>query len=332
MDTKKKLKISQSAASVITAFVGVAVLMIVFSIANPNFAKPDSLMTLLRSMVPFLLVGIGQAYVCITGNIDLSIGSVLGMSAMISATMMCNGFHPLVAILFAFVCCMAVGFINGVLVGKFRLPPFIATLGTMTIARGIAQLANNNYNTDNIGSSGAAQVFKDVMYYGKTLGVFNGVWIALIIWAVFFYMLSFTRSGRHIYAIGSNIDAARLSGVNVFTATTKAYMVSSFCAFVTGLVAMAQSGMGAMDAGMSYEMYAVAAAVIGGVSTLGGSGLLVGVIAGAAVWAVLQSGLTFAKVPVAYRNIIIGILVVACVLFDVLRRNGTIRSKRKNKE
>ena len=325
----KKLKISQSAASVITAFVGVVILMVVFSIMNPNFIKGDSVMSLLRSIVPFLLVGIGQAYVCITGNIDLSIGSVLGMSAMISATMMCKGFNPLVAILVAFVCCMAVGFVNGVLVGKFKLPPFIATLGTMTIARGVAQLANNNYNTDNIGSEGAAQAFKDLLYYGKTMGVFNGVWIALIIWAIFFYILSYTRSGRHIYAIGSNVDAARLSGVNVFAATTKAYMVSSFCAFLTGLVTLAQSGMGDMSAGMSYEMYAVAAAVIGGVSTLGGSGLLVGVIAGAAVWAILQSGLTFAKVPVAYRNIVIGILVVACVLFDVIRRNGSKRPKSK---
>ena len=329
MENKKKITISQSAASVITAFAGVIILMIVFSCMNPNFIKPDSIMTLLRSIVPYLLVGIGQAYVCITGNIDLSIGSVLGMSAMISATMMCNGFAPVVAILVAFVCCMLVGFINGVLVGKFKLPPFIGTLGTMTIGRGIAQLANNNYNTDNIGSEGAAQAFKDLLYYGKTMGVFNGVWIALIIWAIFFYILSYTRSGRHIYAIGSNVDAARLSGVNVFAATTKAYMVSSFCAFLTGLVTLAQSGMGDMSAGMSYEMYAVAAAVIGGVSTLGGSGLLVGVIAGAAVWAILQSGLTFAKVPVAYRNIVIGILVVACVLFDVIRRNGSKRPKSK---
>ena len=325
----KKLKISQSAASVITAFVGVVILMVVFSIMNPNFIKGDSVMSLLRSIVPFLLVGIGQAYVCITGNIDLSIGSVLGMSAMISATLMCKGSSPIVAVLVAFICCMAIGFVNGVLVGKFKLPPFIGTLGTMTIGRGIAQLANNNYNTDNIGSEGAAQVFKDLFYYGKTLGLFNGVWIALIVWAIFFYILTFTRSGRHIYAIGSNVDAARLSGVNVFAATTKAYMVSSFCAFLTGLVTLAQSGMGDMSAGMSYEMYAVAAAVIGGVSTLGGSGLLVGVIAGAAVWAILQSGLTFAKVPVAYRNIVIGILVVACVLFDVIRRNGSKRPKSK---
>ena len=241
----------------------------------------------------------------------------------------CKGSSPIVAVLVAFICCMAIGFVNGVLVGKFKLPPFIATLGTMTIARGVAQLANNNYNTDNIGSEGAAQAFKDLLYYGKTMGVFNGVWIALIIWAIFFYILSYTRSGRHIYAIGSNVDAARLSGVNVFAATTKAYMVSSFCAFLTGLVTLAQSGMGDMSAGMSYEMYAVAAAVIGGVSTLGGSGLLVGVIAGAAVWAILQSGLTFAKVPVAYRNIVIGILVVACVLFDVIRRNGSKRPKSK---
>ena len=326
----KKLKISQSAASVITAFVGVVILMVVFSIMNPNFIKGDSVMSLLRSIVPFLLVGIGQAYVCITGNIDLSIGSVLGMSAMISATLMCKGSSPIVAVLVAFICCMAIGFVNGVLVGKFKLPPFIGTLGTMTIGRGIAQLANNNYNTDNIGSEGAAQVFKDLFYYGKTLGLFNGVWIALIVWAIFFYILTFTRSGRHIYAIGSNVDAARLSGVNVFAATTKAYMVSSFCAFLTGLVTLAQSGMGDMSAGMSYEMYAVAAAVIGGVSTLGGSGLLVGVIAGAAVWAILQSGLTFAKVPVAYRNIVIGILVVACVLFDVIRRNGSRRPKSKS--
>ena len=202
----------------------------------------------------------------------------------------------------------------------------------MTIGRGIAQLANNNYNTDNIGSEGAAQAFKNLFYYGKFLGLYNGVWIALIVWALFFYVLSFTRSGRHIYAIGSNVDAARLSGVDVFATTTKAYMVSSFCAFLTGLVTMAQSGMGSMDAGMSYEMYAVAAAVIGGVSTLGGSGLLVGVIAGAAVWAILQSGLTFAHVPVAFRNIVIGLIVVICVLFDVLRRNGKKTSKKNNSE
>lgn len=327
----KRFLSKNGVASVITAYAGAIVLMIVFTIANPNFIKWNSISTLMRTIVPFLLVGIGQAYVCITGNIDLSIGSVVGMSAMMSATLMCNGMHPILAVLITMAACLLVGLINGLLVGKFKLPPFIGTLGTMTIARGVAQLVNGNYNTDNIGSEGAVQVFKDILYYGKTLEIYNGVWIALIIWAIFYFILSFTRSGRHIYAIGSNVDAARLSGVNVFATTTKAYLVSAFCAGITGLITMAQSGMGDMSAGMSYEMYAVAAAVIGGVSTLGGSGLLPGVIAGAAVWGILQNGLTFANVPVALRNIIIGLIVVACVLFDVLRRNGKHKVKEEKK-
>lgn len=149
-----------------------------------------------------------------------------------------------------------------------------------------------------------------------------------MIWIVFNYMLSSTQSGRHIYAVGSNVDAARLSGVNVFGTVTKVYLVSAFCSFLTGLIILAAAGMGSMDAGMTYEMYAVAAAVIGGVSTLGGSGLLVGVIAGAGVWAVLQNGLTFANAPVAIRNIVIGVIVVVCVLMDIVRSNGTFKIKK----
>lgn len=310
-------------ASVITAYVGVVILMIIFGLINPNFFKWSSLTTLMRSVVPFLLVGIGQAYVCITGNIDLSIGSVVGMSAMISATLMTKGVHPFIAALTAMIASLVVGVVNGILVGKFKLPPFIATLGTMTIARGVAQWVNGNYNTDNIGSEGSAQAFKNLFYYGKFLGIYTVVWIALLVWFAFFYILTYTRSGRHIYAVGSNVDAARLSGVDIFKTISKVYLVSAFCSGLTGLITMAQSGMGDMSAGMSYEMYAVAAAVIGGISTLGGSGLLPGVIAGASVWAILQSGLTFAGVPVALRNIIIGVIVVACVLFDVLRRSSS---------
>lgn len=301
--------------------------MIIFTCMNRNFASAHNLTSLLRQICPYLLVGIGQAFVCITGNIDLSIGSVIGMSAMISATLMCNGAHPVVAVLVAFVACMAIGVVNGVLVGMFKLPPFIGTLGTMTIGRGIAQIVNGNYNTGDIGQ-GAAETFRNIFYYGKTFGIYNGVWITIVIWIVFNYMLSSTQSGRHIYAVGSNVDAARLSGVNVFGTVTKVYLVSAFCSFLTGLIILAAAGMGSMDAGMTYEMYAVAAAVIGGVSTLGGSGLLVGVIAGAGVWAVLQNGLTFANAPVAIRNIVIGVIVVVCVLMDIVRSNGTFKIKK----
>ena len=316
-------------ASVVTAFVGVVVLMIIFTIMNPNFIGRANLMPLSRSICPYLLVGIGQGIVCITGNIDLSIGSVLGMSAMISATLICNGVNPILAVIIDIIACLAVGIVNGVLVGKFKLPPFIGTLGTMTICRGIAQIVNGNYNTGDIGTAPLAQGLRDLFYYGRIGVIYYGVIITLIIWFIFNYIMNYTRTGRHIYAIGSNVDAARLSGVDVFKTTTVAYLISAFCSCVAGLVTMVAAGMGSMQAGMSYEMYGVAAAVIGGISTLGGSGLLVGVIAGASVWAILQSGLTLANVPVAMRNIIIGIIVVACVLFDIMRRNGVKIKKNK---
>ena len=315
-------------ASVVTAFAGVVVLMIIFAFMNPNFIKSTNLMTLARSICPYLLVGVGQGIVCITGNIDLSIGSVLGMSAMMSATLICNGMNVILALIITLIACLCVGLINGVLVGKFKLPPFIGTLGTMTICRGIAQLVNNNYNTADIGVSTLKDGFRDLFYYGRVGVIYYSVIICLLVWAVFFYLMSYTATGRHIYAIGSNVDAARLSGVDVFKTTTVAYTISSFCSCMAGFITMAAAGMGSMQAGMSYEMYGVAAAVIGGISTLGGSGLLVGVIAGASVWAILQNGLTLADVPVAMRNIIIGIIVVACVLFDIMRRQGLIGKKK----
>jgi ribose transport system permease protein len=316
-------------ASVVTAFAGVVLLMIIFTCMNGNFASKNNLMSLSRSICPYLLVGIGQGIVCITGNIDLSIGSVLGMSAMISATLICNGVNPIVAIIIDIVACLAIGVVNGVLVGKFKLPPFIGTLGTMTICRGLAEIVNGNYNTGDIGNAPLATAVRQLFYYGRIGFLYYGVIVSLVIWFIFNYIMNYTRTGRHIYAIGSNVDASRLSGVDVFKTTTVAYLISAFCSCVAGLVTMAAAGMGSMQAGLSYEMYGVAAAVIGGISTLGGSGLLVGVIAGASVWAILQNGLTLANVPVAVRNIIIGIIVVACVLLDIARRSGVKIGKKK---
>ena len=305
---------------VLTVTFGLIVLYVVFGIMNPVFFSSRNISNLLRQIAPILLIGIGQSYVLITGNIDLSIGSMVGMSCMISATMMTKGIHPWVAVIVTLICCLAFGLANGLLVSFAKLPPFIATLGTMTIARGIAQIANNNYNTDSIGE--AAQGFRDFFYYGKSFGLYNTIWIAAVLWIIFNFILMRTRSGRHIYAIGSNVEAARLSGVNVISATNKAYMVSAFVSGVVGLITSATSGMGTMDAGNSYELYAVAASVIGGISTLGGQGLLFGTVIGASIWGVLQNGLQFAGAPVAIRNIVIGIIVVVSVLLDVIVRSG----------
>ena len=331
---KKKNKITsiRGMGAALIAFAGWIILYIVFGLIEPNIFTTNNMLNLLRSMAKYLLVGVGQGVILITGNIDLSIGSVVAMSAMISATMMSKGISAIVAILVALVCCLVVGIINGVLVGKFKVPPFIATLGTMFCARGVAYMANGNRNTDAIVSGlgrEAGDAFQNFFYYGKTLGIYNAFWIAFVIFLVVFFIMSKTRTGRHIYAIGSNVEAAKLSGINVFATTTKAYLISAFCSFVIGLILAGQAGMGNMEAGNSYEMYGVAASVIGGISPLGGTGLLLGSFAGAGVWQTLENGLGIIGAPVGIQRIVIGVIVAGAVLIDVVFRQGAGAKKAK---
>lgn len=326
----KKMMAVRGMGAALTAFVGLVIIYVVFGLIQPQVFTLRNILNLLRSMSKYLLVGVGQSYLLITGNIDLSIASTVGMSAMISATLMSRGVAIPIAILVTLLCCLAIGTINGMLVGKFRLPPFIGTMGTMFVGRGIAYMVNGNRNTNAI-SSGigkeAADKFQNFFYYGSTAGVYNTFWIALVVFLIFFFLLSKTRTGRHIYAIGSNTDAAKLSGVNVTATITKAYLVSSFCSFVVGLILCAQAGMGNMEAGNMYEMYGVAAGVIGGVSPLGGTGLLLGTFAGAAVWQTLENGLSMAGAPVGIQRVVIGIIVVGAVLLDIVFRRGVGTSK-----
>lgn len=330
----KKMLAVRGMRGALTAFAGLIVIYIAFGIINPTVFSGQNVMNLLRSMSKYLIIGIGQSYLLITGNIDLSIGSVVGMSAMIAATLMAAGVSPVLAILITLLCCLVIGVVNGVLVGKCQLPPFIATLGTMFVARGIAYMVNGNRNTDAISTGigkDAADQFQNVFYYGQTLGVYNTFWIALILFIVFFFLLSKTRTGRHIYAIGSNVDAAKLSGVNVVATVTKAYLVSAFCACVVGLILCGQANMGNMEAGNMYEMYGVAAGVIGGISPLGGTGMLLGTFAGAAVWQTLENGLNMIGVQVGIQRVVIGVIVVFAVLLDVVFRNGLLLKKRTDK-
>ena len=330
-ENKRKLTSIRGMGAALVGFAGWIILYVVFGLIEPNIFTTNNMLNLLRSMAKYLLVGVGQSVILITGNIDLSIGSVVAMSAMISATMMSKGVAAIIAILAAIVCCLAVGVINGVLVGKFKLPPFIATLGTMFCARGVAYMANGNRNTDAIVSGlgkEAGVAFQNFFYYGKFLGIYNAFWIAFVIFLAVFFIMSKTRTGRHIYAIGSNVDAAKLSGVNVFTTTTKAYLISDFCSAVVGLILAGQAGMGNMEAGNCYEMYGVAAGVIGGISPLGGSGLLLGAFAGAGVWQTLENGLGIIGAPVGIQRIVIGVIVAGAVLVDVVFRQGTKKAKK----
>lgn len=313
---------------VVSVTAALLVMIIAFGIINPSFFSGENTTNLLRQVVPIMIIGIGQSFVMITGGIDLSIGSVAGMSSMVSATLMtAGGMGPWSASILTLVACCGVGLINGLLVSITKLPAFIATLGTMIIARGIAQLANGNMNTDGIPEG--ADGFKNLFYYGDTFGLYNPIWIGIVLFLIFAFILGKTCTGRHTYAIGSNYEAAKLSGVNVVLAETKVYVFSSFLAGVVGLMLTAQSGMGTMNAGMSYELNAVAASVIGGVSTMGGQGLLFGTVIGSFIWGVLNNGLQFAGAPLALRNLVIGVVVIISVLIDRVVRSGKLGSFKK---
>jgi len=185
--------------SVVTAAIGFFALFLIFSVLSPQFRSGNNIQNLFRQIAPTLIIGIGQGFVLITGNIDLAVGSVVGMACMTAGTLMSHGMNPWLACLVTLVLSLAVGVVNGVLVAKINLPAFIATLGTMTLARGLAQLVNNNRNTDFIGTD--AQSFRDLLYYDNFLTIYSTVWIAILLWIVLNFLLSKTRTGRHIYAV-----------------------------------------------------------------------------------------------------------------------------------
>ena len=193
-------------------------------------------------------------------------------------------------------------------------------------------MVNGNRNTDAIATGvgkETADAFQNCFYYGKTLGIYNTFWIALVIFVIFFFILSKTRTGRHIYAIGSNVDAAKLSGVNVVFHHSKDLSGKLRMLLCSWSYPLRTAGMGNMEAGNMYEMYGVAAGVIGGVSPLGGTGILLGTFAGAAVWQTLENGLNMIGAQVGIQRVVIGVIVVAAVLLDVVVRNGQFGKHRK---
>lgn len=331
---------SKGVKQVVSVFVASIVLCIIFGIYNPNFLSKNNFIDVFRDMSPYVIVGIGQALVLITGNIDLSIGSVYGSSAMISALMMSKGgVNPYVSLLVSLIFGVAIGFVNGQLVSRFKLPPFIATLGTMFVGRGIAQFVNDSRPTSGIASGvgdEVANAFRKV-FYTTTFSVFGTtILIALLVWALAYVFLSKTKYGRHVYAIGSNSDAARLSGVSVSKTTTTVYMISGFCAALAGVMSVAKVTMASPDGGNAMEMYAVAVAVIGGISTLGGIGILQGVIIGAFMWIVLEKGLILAGFDNSIKLMVIGIIVVLAVGLDIIMRKvgdrGRLNISKKDKK
>ena len=331
LENRRKLTAVRGMGAALVGFAGWIVLYVVFGLIEPNIFTTNNMLNLLRSMAKYLLVGVGQGVILITGNIDLSIGSVVAMSAMISATMMSHGTAAIVAVCAAIVCCLAVGVINGLLVGKFKLPPFIATLGTMFCARGVAYLANGNRNTDAIVTGlgkEAGDAFQNFFYYGKTLGIYNAFWIAFVIFAVVFFLMNKTRTGRHIYAIGSNEEATRLSGINVDNWKVAVYTLSGFFIGMSGLFYAAAYTTITPGTGNGQEMNGITGVIIGGTSMSGGSGTMVGTLIGVFIMSVLKNGLSSCGLQAPWQTFLTGVVVIGAVLLDIARTKAANRVKK----
>ncbi len=270
-----------------------------------------------------LLLGLGQTFVIIAGGIDLSVGFVMGLAAVVMARVMQSltpidpGLALAAGILVAFLVSLVPGWINGTLVSRLRVPAFIGTLGMYGVARGTGFLAAGGTTVP------VNNPWLFEMGNGKLLGVPIPVVITIVVVIAMHYLLSQTRFGQHTYAIGGNRAAALRSGINVRRHTLLLYMISAGCAGIAGLLYTARFSAGAAQAGEPLLLDSIAAVVIGGASLFGGSGTIIGTVIGALIIAIIQYGLVFIDVEPFWQFVAVGIVIIVSVLIDQSRERLT---------
>lgn len=289
------------------------------TLASPEFLTGNNLANLARQVAIFGILAIGQLVVILTGGIDLSVGSILGLAGAVTAQLLVSGVPIIPAILIGVVVGGVLGIANGVLVTRFKLPPFIATLGMLGIARGIV-LVITDANT----IQGLPDGFQTVAN-GTVLGIPNLLIIFAIITAIAWFVLNRTVFGRYVYAVGSNPEAARLAGVPVAMVTTAVYVISGVLAAVGGVLLTSRLGAGVPTAGTGFELQAIAACVIGGASLSGARGSAIGAACGALIIGVLNNGGNLLAINAFYLQIAIGALVLVAVGFDQMNTRKSAR-------
>jgi len=310
----KAITLSRSQKQLFSTFSGLFLLGLAFTILSPYFFSVNNLLTVATQTAVIAIIAIGQTYVLITGGIDLAIGSNIALAAMISGLCMQAHLPVPIAILAGLLTGMVSGAVGGVLVAFANIPPFIATLGTMTIARGVALTL-----TQAVPISGLPKSFT-VFGTGSTLGIPNPVIVMLLLVVIFGFVLGQTKLGRHIYAVGSNFEAARLSGVNTKKVLLTVYLFSGLLAAAAGLIMAARIISAQPASGDGYELDAVASSVIGGTSTMGGEGSAAGTFIGAFVIGILRNGLNLIGVSPFIQKIVIGLVIVGSVFLDRIQR------------
>lgn len=292
---------------------GLLLVVLVFSIIKPRFLNIDNIFNLLRQASINGLLALGMTFVVLTGGIDLSVGSVLGAAGIFAALMAQNQQIPwFVAVLVGLAVGFLLGSINGLVVSVLKVPAFIATLGMLTVARGVTYLASNAQPVPGL-SEGFLKIG------GGSVGIIPiPVIILVVVLAVCGILLYRCKYGRYIFAVGGNEKAARVSGVKVKTVIWSAYMIAGVLSGLAGVVLTSRVSSGLAMAGQNYETDAIAAVVMGGTSLAGGRGRLWGTVVGVLIIAVLNNGLDMMAVSSYWQLIIKGIIIVAAVMMDSL--------------
>jgi len=301
-----------------TGIIGALVIMIVvLSIVEPDFASSDNLLNDARNFSFVGIVVLGQAMVMITGGIDLSVGSVWGLSAVSSAALMAAGWGVVPACAASLLIAALVGLFNGLCVTKLCMPPFVPTLATMSIARALALVITRGKSIDGFRPDG------DWFYAiggGDSFGLPNPFIILIVLAILIGIVLKRSVYGRQLYAVGGNEKASRLTGLNVDRLKISVYVISSLLAGLAGIVEVSYLSSAISNQGLGKELSVIAAAVIGGTNLNGGEGTVIGVFVGAVILEVLRNGLVLLGTDAYWQGVFVGSVIVFAVFIDQLRK------------
>jgi len=309
------------------AFIALAVLIVVFGMLSDAFLTVPNLVTMTKHVAINAVLALGMLLVILKGGIDLSVGSIIGLAGVIAGELLGGmplalfgvvAYPPVWAVV---VLCLAVGAavgaVNGTLVTRFRVAPFIATLGMLYVIRGLALLISDGSTYPNLGGSpDLGNTGFDFLGSGRPLGLPTAIWIMVMIAIAITVMLRKAPIGRWLYATGGNERAAELSGVPVARVKVWAYVISGACAAMAGLIMASELTSAAPQAGESYELNAIAAVVIGGAALSGGRGTVRGTLVGAFVIGFLADGLVILGVSTFWQILIKGAVIILAVVLD----------------
>jgi D-allose transport system permease protein len=294
--------------------VTIMVLMVlVFGVLRPaSFLKFENLIKITEQSSITILLACGEFFAILLAGIDLSVGSVMALSGVITAKLLIVGIHPALAVFLGVVVLgLILGAFNGTLINVTQLPPFIITLGTQLIFRGLTMVVSNRQAV-----AGVPGIYSRVIAGHSLFIIPNPFIIAFVIAAVLTFFTLKTKAGRNLYAIGGNTQAAWFAGINIKIHTLAAFMISGVCAGFAGMVNVARLSAAEPNAGTGYETYAIAAVIIGGTSFFGGQGVIPKVLVGGIIIGIINNGLNMMGLSSFYQQIAMGSMIIVAVTLD----------------